>query len=124
MKEASLKTESGSPAGGALEQVPPTKPTQPAGGRKIRVISTGEDICHIGILSPAFKKRKEDCSRSEQQQLITALQPKRNCHDFRLFCSFAMILGKFFKTTFPDFLLKSNKSEPFLRLFGLACGSP
>lgn len=101
-----------------------TQSTQPAGGRKVRVISTKEDVCHIGILSPAFKKKKEDCSRTEQQRTNHCLQPKRNCHDFRLFCSFPMNFGKLSKTTFPNFLLKSNKSEPFLGLFELAYGLP
>ena len=65
------------PEGGALLQVALIA----AGRRQARVIWTREDIFHIGVLCPAFKKKKEDSSLPQQRRCNHHLQPMRNRHN-------------------------------------------
>lgn len=61
IKETSITLELQSPEGGALAHLSPGAACR-ARRRKIKIISTGEDIDQVGISISAFKKKKEDPS--------------------------------------------------------------
>ena len=65
-----FKMELGSPEGGALLHIPPLVAAWVTKGRrKMKTIEAREDIFHIGILSPAFKRRQEDPSLPQQHHI-------------------------------------------------------
>ena len=60
------------------------QPAKPAERKKVGIILVRENIYHIRVLSPAFKKRKEDPSLPQQQSTNHSWQPMRNCHNLKL----------------------------------------
>lgn len=109
--------ESGSPEGTALMHVPLIAAC--ISRRKIRIILTGQDTNHMGISSPAFKKKKEYPSLPQQQCTNHRLQPMRNHGNLKLLFFPNELL---FKMNLPSLLLKLNKIWPSLCLFKLTCG--
>ena len=87
-----------------------------AGSRKIRILSTSENMNHVGILFPALKK--EDSSVLWQQSSNHCVQPMRKHQNCKLLFFSKEIL---FRAALPSFFLKPNKSWPSLCLFELAC---
>lgn len=82
---------------------------------------TKEDIFHVGISSPALKRKEGRFLQPQQQCTNHRLQPLRNHHNLKLLLSSNELL---FKTILPNFLLKPNESWTCLCLFGFAYGLP
>lgn len=100
--------ESGGPEGGAVAQIPLRAAYATTERRKIRIILTKEDIFHVGISQPAFKRSLP----AQQQHTNHRLRLMRNHPNLELLLFPNELL---FKTTLPKFLLKPNKGDaPFV----------
>ena len=116
VKESSIKMESEAlERGCSRTHAPLAVAAQPAGGRTVRMVSTREDILHIGILSPACKKRKEEPTPSNNSLTRACRQQRNHCAETTTTsnsCSSPILL---FTATLSSFLLKLRKADlPFV----------
>lgn len=81
--KTSFKLEWGAPQGALSRTCGSPPPADPAGRNRLLIL-TREDAFHVGNLSPAFKKKKEECSLSQQERTSHRPQPVRKPHDLEL----------------------------------------